>query len=383
LGNFFPNLTEYNVVGLLADSYRLIIQSSHQRTWTVFEEQDAILVENWWNTKTGALNNDGDRCIFVSGDDTFNALLNASLSFPQFAQQVSLAQNVFGVASVLNAWSNPLARQYPTIDDRFAGGGPGLAAPNTFTYPIDGGCPAPNRFDGMTKIGSGDAQNAAIYPDGVTEVAAVSRMSEKDAGGDVDNDRNKALAYGYSISFIRTAGIPTNAANYVRSGVENRMRVMYKFLTSCRRNTGAVATPCWPCPSSASEMSVNWATAAGFQTGTYGDLYPIQDHTTATGVELVSAPAVNRLEGAAPNPFNPETAIRFSAATPGKVTIRIFDVSGRLVNTLSKNVTETGLQEIRWNGKASDGRQLSSGMYFFRVHFPNGQQSEAKATMLK
>jgi len=382
LSNFYPNINEYNIVGLLADNYRMIIQSSHTRSSTIFEEQDAIVVENWWNTKTGNLDNDGDRCVFGSGDDMFNALLNASLSFPQRAQQVSLAQNVFGVASVVNAWSNPSNRQYPTIDDRFAGGGPGLAAPGTYTYPIDGGCPTPNRFDGLTKVGSADAANAVIYPDGVTEVAGIARMSEKDTPT-ADNDRNKALAYGFSIQFIRTAGIPTNAANYVRTGVENRMRVLYKFLTSCRRNTAAVTTPCWPCPSNPTEISSNWATALGFNTGTYGDLYQIQDYTTATGVELVEAPKVNRLEGNVPNPFNPETAVRFSAAQPGKVTIRVFDVSGRLVNTLSKNVTETGLNEIRWNGKSSDGKPMASGMYFYKIRFANGEESEAKMTMLK
>jgi hypothetical protein len=382
LSNFFPNITEYNIVGLLASEYRIIIENSHTATGTRFDEQDAVVVENWWNTRTGSLPDDGDRCIFGSGDDMFNALLNASLSFPQYAQQVSLAQNVFGVASVVSAWVNPLNRQYPVIDDRFAGGGPGLAAPNTYTYPIDGGCPTPNRFDGLTKIGSSDAANSAIYPDGVTEVAGIARMSEKDTPT-ADNDRNKALAYGYSIQFIRTAGIPTNAANYVRSGVENRMRVLYKFLTSCRTNTAAVTTPCWPCPSNPAEMVSNWATATGFNTATYGDLYGIQDFTKATGVELVEAPKVNRLEGNVPNPFNPETAIRFSAAQPGKVTIRVFDVSGRLVNTLSKNVTETGLNEIRWNGKSADGRPMASGMYFYKIRFANGEESEAKMTMLK
>ena len=130
-------------------------------------------------------------------------------------------------------------------------------------------------------------------------------------------------------------------------------------------------------------MSTNWATATGFNTGTYGDLYLIQDHLAATGVELSEAPKVNRLEGNVPNPFNPETAIRFQVGTPGKITIRIFGVAGRLVNTLSKNVTETGLNEIRWNGKSSDGRALASGMYFYRVRFGNGQETEAKMTMLK
>ena len=205
------------------------------------------------------------------------------------------------------------------------------------------------------------AKKAATYPGGVTELAGVARSSEND--GTPDNDRSKALAYGYSIQFIRTAGIPTNAANYVHSGVENRMRVLFKFLTSCRgQRTPSMTTVCWPCPSSFSDITANWAAAAGFNTAAAGPLYPIQDNTLATGVDLVEAPKVNHLEGNFPNPFNPETAIRFSAASTGRVTVRIFDVAGRVVNTLTKNVTDTGLNEVRWNGKSQDGRQLASGV---------------------
>jgi hypothetical protein len=385
LGNHFPNLYEYGIVDSLAAAYRILIQSSHLRTWTVFEEQDAILTEGWWNTPTAPGLNSGDRCILGTGDDLFHLLLNASTVFPQYAQQVSLAQNVFGVASVINAWTNPMNRQYPTIDDRFAGGGPGLAAPGTFTYPIDGGCPYQNRFDGLTKIGSADAQNAVFYPDGVTEVAGIARMSEKDTPT-TDHDRNKALAYGFSIQFIRKAGFPTNAAGYPETGVENRMRVLYKFLTSCRRNTASVTTPCWPCPSSPSEMVSNWATATGFDTATYGDLYPIQDFTMATGIQepAPGVPAfVNALSQNRPNPFNPETVIPYSISSDGRVAIRIFDVAGRLVRTLVDARQQAGPHVVRWDGRADKGRPLAAGIYFTTIFYPDGTTSARKMTILR
>jgi hypothetical protein len=383
LANYFPNLNEYGIKDLLADQYRILIQSSHVRTWTVFEEQDAKLISQWWLTDTGI--NSGDRCLFGSGDDLFNALLNSSASLPQNSEQLSLAQNVFGVASCLSAWSNAATTRYPTIDDRFAGGGPGLAAPGTYTYPVDGGCPEPNRFDGLTKIGSPDAANAAFYPGGVTEVAGIARSSELDAGGSTDNDRNKALGYGFSIQFIRTAGIPTTASNYVHSGVENRMRVLYKFLTSCRANTSGM-TPCWPCPGNPAEMTANWATAPGFMTGTYGPLYPIQDYTQATGVgeEGPGAPRyVNALSQNRPNPFNPETVIPYSLAVDGRVTIRIFDVAGRLVRTLVDGRQPAGPHAARWDGRAERGGPLASGVYFYTVHYPDGSTSARKMTILR
>jgi hypothetical protein len=121
----------------------------------------------------------------------------------------------------------------------------------------------------------------------------------------------------------------------MRSGVENRMRVLYKFLTSCR-GAGSHAGECWPCPTDpAFSMTANWSGAtadAAFQTntgGNYGPLYPIQDNELASGVGPTPAPPVNNhLEGNFPNPFNPETAIRFSSASAGKVTIRIFQRGG-------------------------------------------------------
>ncbi len=368
-----PNLTEYGILTKLVNQYRIVIASYSDRPDGGFDEQDAILLRNWWNMDTGT--DGGDRCFFLSGDNAFDLLLNASLSYPQHTQRVSLAQDVFGVASVIGAWTGANTNMYPTVTDNFAG----------ISYPLDGGCPWPNRADGLVKGGAADITIAAAYPGGVTELAGVARSSENDVPGSTDNDRSKALAYSTSIEYLRTAGIPTSAANYVRSGIENRMRVLFKFLTSCRgMRTPSQTTVCWPCPSNYSDLTGNWSAAsANFAVPTAGPLYPIQDNTFATGVVLPEVPAVNHLEGNFPNPFNPETEIRFTAAGAGKVTIRIFDVAGRVVTTLSKTVTAPGADLVRWNGKAQDGRQLASGVYFYRIRFANGQESDAKMTMLK
>lgn len=289
--------------------------------------------------------------------------------------------DVFGVGTVIGTWSGGGRNLYPTLDDRFTGGGPGLAAPNTLTYPIDGGCPNLRRFDGLTKIGSADAQNAVIFPSGAPDVAGIARMSEMDPLP--DTDRNKALCHSFGIERIRAAGIPPAAANYVHSGVQNRMRAFYKFLTSCRGMRNGEAQ-CWPCPGNAADMTANWAAAPGFQTGMYGPLYAIQDPTQATAVDVVEAPRwVNRLEGNFPNPFNPETRIRFTAAGGGRVTIRVFDVAGRWLSTLVRQVAGPGPAEVRWDGRASDGRAVSSGVYFYRVRFADGQETASKMMLLR
>ena len=365
LSNYFPNMDEYNIKDLLTNSYRIMIESSHTATSVVDEESDSRLINQWWVTETPS--SGGDRCIFASGDDYFTALL--AVGGVPHPNEGALAADVFGVAAAANQWNGGNVNQFPVIKDLFAdpAAGPALGT-GTFTYVADGGCPAPNRFDALTKIGSPSAQNSATYPTfaSVTNVAAVSYMTEKD--GISDHDRNKALGYGFSIQFIRQGG---------ENLVDTRAQVLYKFLTSCRGARAATDTAsCWPCPTDANKYG-NWATLAGFQIGTYGPLYALQDNTkvlSGVGPGSGAPPVANRLDRNFPNPFNPETAIRFSSATAGRVDVRIFNVAGRLVQTISKNVTP-GVNEVRWNGKSSDGASLASGVYFVRVKYPDGSES--------
>jgi hypothetical protein len=385
LSNFFPNYTEYPIADSLAKWYRIMIESSHTRTQTVFNEQDAGLAEQWWRRDTGS--NQGDRCIFVNGDDMANLLLNTT--GVDVSLEISLAQNVFGINSATNAWSGTNTNQFPTIDDRFAAAsaGPALAAPNTYTYPVDGGCPGPNKFDALVKVGDTDASASAFYPN--AQIAGIARSRELDTIG--DKDRNKALAYGFSIQFIRDPAYSIANANYTHSGVENRMRVLYKFLTSCRGpRTGAASDTgkCWPCPSPGTTlalMQADWnGQAAGFGTSTWGPLYPIQAGALATAVEVGNgdnAPRINKINGNFPNPFNPQTAIRFASAQAGRGEIRIFSVGGQLVRTLRANVV-SGANEVRWNGKRDDGTPLASGVYFYKIVFPGGVAMRAPSSLV-
>jgi len=387
LSNYFPNIEEYGIVDSLRNWYRIVIQSSHLRTPTVFDESDAQAVYNWAATP----GSDGDRCILFTGDDGYNALTNQPVGVPG-ARQQNLSSSLFGVANVTTlapsaakgSWAGTVSNAFPTIDDRFAAqaSGPGLAAPGSFTYEIDGGCPGPNRFDPLTPTGGAFASATFPVAAGVTDVSGVAKASEFDTIADLD--QVKALAYGFSIQYVRGApgAIPRTAANYIRSGVQNRMQILYKFLTGCRGARGS-GSLCWPCPTDATMMS-NWAAATGFNTATYGPLMPIQDFTKATGIEVEeasAAPRVNRIFGNSPNPFNPNTKISFSVAQAGKVTIRIFNVAGQLVRTLETKVDKAGPASVYWDGKSDRNNTASSGVYFYKMS-ANGSTITADKNMV-
>lgn len=84
-----------------------------------------------------------------------------------------------------------------------------------------------------------------------------------------------------------------------------------------------------------------------------------------------------------PNPLNPEGTLRFAAKAPGTISIRLFDVNGRLVRTLwNARPVAAGPQDVRIDGKDSAGRTLRSGVYFYRIDGA-GMNETGRFTILK
>ena len=134
-------------------------------------------------------------------------------------------------------------------------------------------------------------------------------------------------------------------------------------------------------------MQADWAgQSAGFQTSTWGPLYPIQAGALATAVEEPAPetpPHVNALLQNRPNPFNPETVIPYSIAIRGRVEIRVFDIMGRSVRTLVDRVEAAGIHIVRWNGKTDGGARAATGVYFYRITYPSGEFSAKKLMILR
>jgi hypothetical protein len=75
-------------------------------------------------------------------------------------------------------------------------------------------------------------------------------------------------------------------------------------------------------------------------------------------------PAVTQLLGARPNPFGGNTDILFRLATESAVSLRIFDVSGRVIRTLADQRFAAGEHRLSWDGKSDSGQSAASGIYF-------------------
>lgn len=67
-----------------------------------------------------------------------------------------------------------------------------------------------------------------------------------------------------------------------------------------------------------------------------------------------------------PNPFNPVTYIKYQIQKTGLVTLKIYDITGRVIKTLLNEIKNPGVYIVTFNGS-----ELASGMYFYRIQAGN------------
>ncbi len=80
---------------------------------------------------------------------------------------------------------------------------------------------------------------------------------------------------------------------------------------------------------------------------------------------------ITKLYNAKPNPFRTQTTIHYSLSNKTKVSLSIYDVSGRLVKTLVKGEQEAGFYNINWNSKNNHNQSVSEGIYFYQLQTLN------------
>jgi hypothetical protein len=104
--------------------------------------------------------------------------------------------------------------------------------------------------------------------------------------------------------------------------------------------------------------------------------------TGGTGInnDIVNSKAV--LYQNIPNPFNPETSIKFSLVQSGHSLLEIYNIKGQLIKTLVNNDLVAGEHSFIWNGKNEKGDQVASGIYLYNLRTQD-ISIQKKAILLK
>jgi hypothetical protein len=100
---------------------------------------------------------------------------------------------------------------------------------------------------------------------------------------------------------------------------------------------------------------------------------PVLQESKATGFSL---------EKNFPNPFNPDTEIKFSLAEASQVSLNVYNILGQVVRTLVDEELPAGPHSVTWDGKNGQGSDVASGVYFYRMKAGNFESTE-RMTLLR
>lgn len=115
----------------------------------------------------------------------------------------------------------------------------------------------------------------------------------------------------------------------------------------------------------------------GFDSLATGNSLVLNIKTGTVGINLISSeiPGEFKLENNYPNPFNPETTIKYQLPKSAFVSIKLYDITGREVSTLVNEQHQAGYYDYSFNAS-----HLASGVYFYRIQA--GEFSDIKRMVL-
>jgi hypothetical protein len=105
--------------------------------------------------------------------------------------------------------------------------------------------------------------------------------------------------------------------------------------------------------------------------------------TVDSNPEINKVPSNFELQPCYPNPFNPSTRIVFQLAKASPVAIQIFDLSGRLINTLGDREYPAGIHTLSWDGNDQHDNPVTSGVYLYQMVTGFGNSRIEKMVYLK
>ncbi|MBW6515458.1 MAG: T9SS type A sorting domain-containing protein [Candidatus Cloacimonetes bacterium] len=104
----------------------------------------------------------------------------------------------------------------------------------------------------------------------------------------------------------------------------------------------------------------------------YDDLYESEPSNVVSAgytniTDTVNTPLVTSLNQNIPNPFNPETIIKFTVSEPTHVKLIIYNLKGQKLKTLLDEFIAAGEYQYFWNGLDEQRREMPSGIYLYQL----------------
>lgn len=240
-----------------------------------------------------------------------------------------------------------------------------------------------NGFYANHHLGGNDWFNNSAYNNGAYDFNMLNRPSRADDdnidGPGYDHVLKNNMAYaqfGNGTANISST-LNTQETNTWTLGIEvgtgDFLSVEMNQLTESRQEDGSLPDIDFLSPASGSNI-IDSGVDLGFSyEGQAPDLGAIEFDPITSVTSVVSDVSEGiTLFPNCPNPFNQSTAIRYTLAKPGKITLSVYDLLGQKVHTLvgAKDQNQ-GEHLVQWDGQTASGEQCVSGVYFCRLVYLN------------
>ncbi len=83
-----------------------------------------------------------------------------------------------------------------------------------------------------------------------------------------------------------------------------------------------------------------------------------------------------------PNPFNPETTIKYHLNGSAEIRLQVFNMHGQLIRTLHSGMQSAGTHSVIWNSTDDSGHSMASGLYLIQLQ-SGGHCRQIKAVLLR
>lgn len=172
------------------------------------------------------------------------------------------------------------------------------------------------------------------------------------------------VAFQYQANYVPTSGEPIHGIGYLLQEdgahyfVSGNGSKWFKIASSCQLLIEPLLAPRDP-----SVVALNEA------------------HLESEPTVTPAIPATLALK-AYPNPFNPTLQLELALPEAGPVTVKVYDLRGRLVRRLHAGSEPAGNLTLTWDGSDDAGHRMSSGVYWARVEATSGSLTQ-RVVMIK
>ena len=101
----------------------------------------------------------------------------------------------------------------------------------------------------------------------------------------------------------------------------------------------------------------------------YLDFFGIEENTSDINDDKIFSNVKTSISY--PNPFKTQTSIEFFLNSDSKVKLSIYNINGQIITTLINKYLAKGIHKIIWDGKDNSGKNVSEGIYFYKLQSQN------------